>query len=82
MRATSNGTTIQSKIGGMKFHDVWERKGEDESEKDQMAERWQVRRQMIENSTENPLILKDAAKREQFGQLFNNDEYTIILSIS
>jgi hypothetical protein len=37
---------------------------------------------MIENSTENPLILKDAAKREQFGQLFNNDEYTIFLSIS
>ena len=82
MRTTRNKTTLQSKIGGTKFHLVWERKGEDEGEKDQMAERWQVRRQMIENSTENPLILKDAAKREQFGQLFNNDEYTIILSIS
>ena len=40
-------TKIQSKIGGTKFHDVWEREGEDESEKDQMAERWQVRWQMI-----------------------------------
>ena len=79
MRATSNGTTIQSKIGGMKFHDVWERKGEDESEKDQMAERWQVRRQMIENSTENPLILKVAAEREQFVQLFEATLMSILL---
>ena len=82
MRPTSNLTKIQSKIGGTKFHDVWERKGEDESEKNQMAERWQVRWQMIENSTGNPLILKVAAEREQFGQLFNIDEYTIILRIS
>ena len=82
MSGMRNTTTLQSKIGGTKFHYVWERKGEDEGEKDQMAERWQVRRQMIENSTGNPLILKVAAEREQFGQLFNIDEYTIILRIS
>ena len=64
------GMKLQSKIGGTKFHDVWKRKGEDEGEKDQMAVRWQVRWQMIENSTENPLIFKVDAKREQFGQLF------------
>ena len=82
MSNMKNITKLQSKIGDTKFHDVWERKGKDESEKDQMAEGWQVRWQMIENSTGNPLILKVAAKREQFGQLFNIDEYTIILRIS
>ena len=82
MGTTRNTTKIQSKIGGTKFHDVWERKGEDDSEKDQMARRQQVRWQMIENSTENPLILKVAAEREQFVQLFNIDEYSIILRIS
>ena len=82
MRELSNSTKIRSKIGGTKFHSVWERKGEDEGEKDHMAKRQQVRRQMIENSTENPLILKVAAEREQFVQLFNIDEYSIILRIS
>ena len=70
MRDVRNTITLQSKIGRMKFHLVWERKGEDEGEKDQMAERWQVRMTMIENSTGNPLILKVAAEREQFVQLF------------
>ena len=30
------------------------------------------------NSTGNPLILHVAAEKEQFGPLFNIDEYTII----
>ena len=79
MSSMRNTTQLQSKIGGTKFHSVWERKGEDEGEKDQMAGRWQVRMTMIENSTENPLILKIAAGREQFGQLFKEILMSILL---